>query len=89
MTEHLADRGIPSNLQSYVCLEVFRGERPVLLVSREDGDWCFICGEGHPDDPAFYRVAGIGHPVGDDLTLAEVLDLDADEEAERAFVGGP
>jgi hypothetical protein len=68
---------------------VFRGERPVLLVSRGDGDWCFLCGDGHPDDPAFYRVAGIGHPVGDDPTLAEVLDLDADEEAERVFVGGP
>ena len=47
--------------KAYVCIEVFRGERPVLLVSREDGDWCFLCGADHPDDASFYRVAGIGH----------------------------
>ncbi|KQW50961.1 hypothetical protein ASC77_25220 [Nocardioides sp. Root1257] len=87
MTDSLAVRGIPANLKSYVCIEVFDREKPVLLVSREDGDWCFLCGAGHPDDAAFYRVVGIGHPVGDDPTLAEVLDLDVDVEAERTAVG--
>ena len=87
MADPLAERGIPSNLKSYVCIEVFNGERPVLLVSREDGDWCFLCGDGHPDDAAFYRVVGIGRPIGDDPTLVEVLDLGSDEEAERVEVG--
>ena len=39
------------------------------LLSRPGGDWCFLCGTGHPEDEAFYRVVGIGHPVGDDPTL--------------------
>lgn len=88
MTDPLAARGIPANLKSYVCIEVFNRERPVLLVSRQGGDWCFLCGAGHPDDAGFYRVVGIGHPIGDDPTLADVLDLDVEEEAERAVMGG-
>jgi len=88
VSDPVAIRGIPSNQKSYVCIEVFNGERPVLLVSRQDGDWCFLCGGGHPDDAAFYRVVGIGHPIGDDPTLVEVLDLEVDEEAERLVLGG-
>jgi len=33
-------------------------------------------------------VVGIGHPIGDDPTLVEVLDLEVDEEAERLVLGG-
>lgn len=83
----LAERGIPPNLKSYVCVEVFEGQRPVLYVTRSDGDWCFLCGEEHPDDASAYRVVGIGHPVGSDPTLFEVLDLGVGEEAERDSVG--
>jgi hypothetical protein len=74
VSDPVANRGIPSNQKSYVCIEVFNGERPVLLVSRQDGDWCFLCGGGHPDESASYRVVGISHPIGDDPTLVEVLD---------------
>ena len=80
----LAARGIPSNLKAYVCLEVFNAERPVLLVTRPDGDWCFLCGGDHPDEAASYRVVGIGHALASDPTLGEVLDLDVEQEAERA-----
>lgn len=73
--------------KSYVCIHVFKAERAVLLVSRPDGDWCFLCGEGHPDDPGEYRVVGIGHVIDGDPTLREVLDLQVDEEAERSEVG--
>lgn len=73
--------------KSYVCEHVFRGERPVLLVCRPDGDWCFLCGDNHPDDPGAYRVVGAGHVIDDDSALSEVLDLAADEEAERPAVG--
>lgn len=89
MIETLAAHGIPANLKCYVCIEVFLGERPILFVSRADGDWCFLCGGAHPDDVAYYRVVGIGHPMGSDHTLVDVLDLAEDEEAEREFVGAP
>ena len=82
----LAERGIPPNLKSYVCIEVFEGQRPILYVTRSDGDWCFLCGEEHPNDASAYRVVGIGHPVGSDPTLVEILDLGVDEEAERVSV---
>lgn len=53
-----------------------------------DGDWCFLCGEGHPDDGSAFRVVGIGHLIAGDTSLGEVLGLDVDEEAERVAVGG-
>ena len=73
--------------KAYVCEHVFRGDRPVLLVSRGDGDWCFLCGDNHPDDPSAYRVVGLGHVIDDDSTLEAILDLEPDEEAERSSVG--
>lgn len=75
--------------KSYVCIEVFQNEKPVLLVSREHGDWCFLCGADHPDDPSFYRVVGIGHLLERDPELNNVLDLAPNEEAERAAPGQP
>jgi len=64
-------------------------DRPILYVTRADGDWCFLCGSDDPTDPSVYRVAGIGHVLDLDPTVAEVLDLVVDEEADRAVVGGP
>ena len=75
--------------KSYVCIEVFRNERPVLLVSREHGDWCFLCGYDHPDDPSSYRMVGIGHVLERDPELNAILDLMPNEEAERAAPGQP
>ena len=71
----------------YICGHVFDKTRPVLYVTRPDGDWCFLCGEGHPDGPGVLSVVGLGHIVDDDPTLVEILDLEANEEAERAKVG--
>ena len=88
VTDALASKGIPPNLKAYVCTEVFNAERPILYVTRPDGDWCFLCGEEHPQDASAYRVVGINHPVSGDPTLEDVLDLGVNEEAERSAVGG-
>jgi hypothetical protein len=70
--------------KSYVCLHVFRRQRPVLLVSRPEGDWCFLCGEDdHADEAAEFRVVCMGDVVEPDPSLTHVLGLEAGEEAER------
>jgi hypothetical protein len=73
--------------KAFVCIHVFERVRPVLLVSREDGDWCFLCGEEHPNDPSYYRVGGIGHLIEQDPELANILDLLPNQEAERGAPG--
>ena len=73
--------------KSYVCIHVFDRSRPVLLVSRPDGDWCFLCGDVHPDSAEHYRVVGMGHVIEQDLSLKAVIDLLPNEEAERSAVG--
>ena len=60
--------------KAYVCIHVFDGVRPVLLVTRPEGDWCLLCGENHEDDASAYRVVGIGHVLERDGSLLEVLD---------------
>jgi hypothetical protein len=75
--------------KAYVCIHVFEGTQPVLYVTRPEGDWCALCGKSHPDDANYYRVVGLGHVIEQDPTVAEVLDLAANEEAERQAVGGP
>ena len=74
--------------KTYVCTHVFYGNAPVLLVSRPDGDWCFLCGAAHDDSAAQYRVVGIGHLFEHDQTLIELENLPVDWEAERTIVGG-
>ena len=61
----------------------------MLLVSRPDGDWCFLCGGNHPDDASAFRVVGIGHLLDKDDTLHQVLDLQPEEEAERSTPDAP
>jgi hypothetical protein len=77
------------HLKSYVCIEVFDNTKPVLLVSREGGDWCFLCGGMHPQDAAFYRVVGIGHLFERDPSLLSLLDLSPEWEAERQDPSSP
>jgi hypothetical protein len=63
------------HLMVFCCEHVFRDERPVLYVCREDGDWQFLCGESdHPksSDPV---VVGIGHLTDADSTLSEIVSL--------------
>jgi hypothetical protein len=75
--------------KAYVCIHVFERERPVLLVTRPEGDWCFLCGEEHDEDASAYRVVGIGHVLEHDATLSEVLDLPPNWDAERSAPGAP
>jgi hypothetical protein len=75
--------------KAYVCIHIFEDVKPVLLVSREHGDWCFLCGDTHPEDASFYRVVGIGHVIGLDEDLESILDLLPNEEAERIAPGEP
>ena len=74
---------IDLHTKAYVCHHVFDGSRPILLVSRADGDWCFLCGGFHQDNASDYRVVGIGHVVDSDKSLDELHDLPVDWEAER------
>ena len=72
----------------YVCNHVFDRERLALLVSRADGDWCFLCGDVHPNEASSYRVVGIGHVLAADPSLQRVMDLQPDWEAERESSSG-
>jgi hypothetical protein len=78
---------IESHLRAYVCVHVCDNVRPVLLVTRAGGPWCFLCGDVHPQEPSSYRVVGIGHLFERDHSLLELKDLPSDWEAERKDVG--
>ncbi|QNP48907.1 hypothetical protein [Diaphorobacter aerolatus] len=71
------------HIKCYVCVHVFEDTRPVLLVSRPDGDWCFLCGADHANNANAYRVVGIGHVLENDISIDDVMDLKPDWEAER------
>ena len=73
--------------KAYVCVHVFDSSRPVLLVSRSEGDWSFLCGAEHEDKAENYRVIGRGHILDRDHTLSELADLAPNWEAERTAVG--
>jgi hypothetical protein len=72
---------------AFVCSHVFEGHRSILLVSRAEGDWQFICGGAH-DEADVPRVVGLNHLIEDDPSLSEILDLPSDWEAERETQGG-
>jgi hypothetical protein len=80
---------IESRLRAYVCVHVCDYVRPVLLVTRAGGPWCFLCGDLHPQDASSYRVVGIGHLFERDPSLVELKDLPIDWEAERQDVKSP
>ena len=86
LSEADACRASPE-VKLYVCLHVFDGSKPVLFVTRPEGDWCALCGGEHPDDASQYRVVGLNHVIDRDPTVSEVLDLQPNEEAEREAVG--
>lgn len=81
------NRKVDFRQKTYVCLHVFENTRPVLLVTRPEGDWCFLCGENHDNDASAYRVVGIGHIFDRDASLLNVLDLEPNWDAERTSVG--
>lgn len=76
-------------LKAYVCIHIFENSRPILLVSRAEGDWCFLCGDVHEDDASNYRVVGIGHMFARDESLLLLTDLPPDWEAERETLEAP
>jgi hypothetical protein len=75
------------HILSFCCTHVVDGTRPVLLVNRPDGDWCFLCGKGDHIGLSSYCTVGMSHLVDDDQSLREVLDLCNWEEAERVAPG--
>lgn len=77
----MSEREFPA----YVCSHIFDATRPVLLVSREDGDWQLLCGGSHEADEK-PRVVGLNHLIERDPTLREILDLPSDWDAERNAV---
>ena len=87
MTGRRPGAPVEHHLKSYVCIHVFTGERPVVLVNRSCGDWSLVCGDEHEDDAAAYRVVGIGHVIDRDPTFLAVADLPPNWEAERRSVG--
>jgi len=70
---------------AYVCSHVFDGSKPVLLVSRDDGDWQFLCGGDHPQKE-LPMVVGLNHLFDNDPSLRSIEDLPVDWEAERDTV---
>src|SRR5687767_12512579 len=77
-----------SHAKAYVCIHVFEGTAPVALVTRPEGDWCFLCGEVHDDRAESYRVIGIEHVIHNDSSLRALADLMPGWEAERTEPGG-
>jgi len=80
---------LAQNTRAYVCIHVYEDTRPILYVTRADGDWCFLCGDGHPDNADQYRVVGRGHLIDRDPGLLELMDLAPEQEANRDNVGSP
>lgn len=74
-------------IPAFVCSHVFANSRPVLLVSRAEGDWQCLCGETHENEVP--KVVGLNHLFERDPTLAELRDLPAEWQAERTAVGSP
>jgi len=73
---------------AYLCSHIFERTRPVLLVSRSEGDWQFLCGDTHPQEDVPH-VVGVNHLFEDDPSLAELADLPPDWEAERDSAASP
>lgn len=76
----------PANLPVFICSHIYQNTKPVLLVSHEDGDWQFLCGEGH-DKNEKPKVVCVSHLVERDPTLNEIADIPEDYEAERSHLG--
>lgn len=70
--------------KAYVCIDVFENKKPVTLVYRSDGDWCFTSSDNnYGNDPDKYRVVGVGHLIDRDPSLAFLENLPNNCEAER------
>lgn len=72
----------------FLCSHVYKNEKPVLLVCKEDGDWQMLCGGEH-DENEKPVVVGIGHLLEKDPSLTEIIDLPDNWEAERQSINHP
>jgi Uncharacterized protein conserved in bacteria (DUF2314) len=81
--------GVAFHTKGLICIDVLDDSRPVLLVTRPERDWWFLCGHVHPEDPDEYRFVEIRPLLERDPTIHEVLDLEPGQEAERLSVGRP
>lgn len=77
---------VATEVPAFVCIHVYENTRPILLVSREGGDWQCLCGASHSLGE-LPKVVGLNHLVDRDPSLLELADLPDDWEAERATVG--
>ena len=73
---------------AFVCSHVFGATRPVLLVSRADGNWQCLCG-GYHAASELPRMVAMDELLQRDSSLGQVLDLPEDWEAGRASVHDP
>lgn len=80
---------VDDHLMVFCCEHVFRGQRPVLYVCREDDDWQFLCGQSDHPRSTEPVVVGLGHLLAADPTLMELEDLPTEWEAERQSPGSP
>ena len=75
----------PDNLGAYVCPHVFEDTRPILYVTRNGGDWQFLCGGDDHDDEC--HLVGVSHLTERDPSLNDLAGLKPELEAERDAVG--
>lgn len=76
---------ISSHTPCFLCSHIFDGTRPILYVSKADGDWQFLCGLNDHEDE-IPHVVGIGHILERDKSLLDLMDLPDDYEANRKDV---
>lgn len=77
--------GFEYHQKAYVCIDVFEDRKPITLVYRTDGDWCFTTFDNpYGDDSDKYRVIGIGHILQRDPSIESLENLPNNWEAERA-----
>lgn len=74
----------------YACTHVLSALRPVLYVCREDGDLIFACGsDDHEQSTDDWKVIHRGHVLDLDESLAQLDDLENNQQAERSALGEP
>jgi len=77
------------NLRVLLCSHIFNRERDINLISRPDGDWCFLCGEDdHAESSDEYKVVGFKHVLEDYPIVSKFLDLPKNWEAEKSPLTG-
>ena len=71
-----------SEIAAFISQHVFRGEQEIALVSRDGGDWQFLCAKDHSGDTPF--VVGVEHMFEKDPSLESLRSLPIGWEAYRS-----